>query len=343
MMSNADRVNFLNIGLMLAAFAVALFIPFELFLFAYAVLGPAHYLTEISWLQKRQFFTKRENDFWLIGGLAVILFLASPIAFTSFDQSDHYRTVAELTVLALGIALVFMLTGKIVPRILGAAAVALVTLVSVNVNVFFTMLVAVFVPTLVHVYVFTGFFMLYGALKDRSKTGYLAFGVFLLCPLLYLVLDPARFASAKYVLESYWKSFSALNSVMLGIDQPQTAGELSSAIERVFNSHAGLVAMRFVAFAYTYHYLNWFSKTSIIRWHQVSRRRLAIIGTLWAISIAVYAYDYSLGFKVLFCLSFMHLYLEFPLNHVSIIGTFREVRAMVTGAAPGLAAARRGA
>src|ERR1051326_2763929 len=156
MMSNADRVNFLNIGLMLASFAVALFIPFELFLFAYAVLGPAHYLTEISWLQKRQFFTKRENDFWLIGGLAVILFLASPIAFTSFDQSDHYRTVAELTVLALGIALVFMLTGKIVPRILGAAAVALVTLVSVNVNVFFTMLVAVFLPTLVHVYVFTG-------------------------------------------------------------------------------------------------------------------------------------------------------------------------------------------
>ena len=54
----ADRINYLNIGLMLASCAIALYIPFELFLFAYAVLGPAHYLTEISWLQKRRFFTR---------------------------------------------------------------------------------------------------------------------------------------------------------------------------------------------------------------------------------------------------------------------------------------------
>ncbi len=78
-LTKTDRINFLNIGLMLFSCVVALFIPFELFLFAYAVLGPAHYLTEISWLQKRQFFTKGEHDYWLLGGLAVLLFVSSPL------------------------------------------------------------------------------------------------------------------------------------------------------------------------------------------------------------------------------------------------------------------------
>ena len=45
---NTDRLNYVNIGLMLLSCLVAFFVPFELFLFSYAVLGPAHYLTEIS-------------------------------------------------------------------------------------------------------------------------------------------------------------------------------------------------------------------------------------------------------------------------------------------------------
>src|SRR5215471_2255896 len=233
-MSTTDRINYLNIGLMLASCAVALFVPFELFLFAYAVLGPAHYLTEISWLHKRNFFTKGPHDYWILGGLAVVLLIASPVFSKTFNQAEHFHTMAELTVLALGAALVFMMTSKASHRILGLAAVVAITLVSVNVSVFLTMLLAVFIPTLTHVYVFTGFFMIYGALKERSKTGYLAFAVFLLCPALYLVLDLARFASGKYVLESYWKHFSILNLAMLGIDQPQTVTDLAAAIEKVF-------------------------------------------------------------------------------------------------------------
>ena len=38
--------------------------------------------------------------------------------------------------------------------------------------------------------------------------------------------------------------------------------------------------------------------------------------------------DYSLGFQWLFVLSVTHIYLEFPLNHISIIGTFREARGL---------------
>ena len=54
-------VEYINIGLMLVAFVVASLIPFELFLFAYAVLGPLHYATEISWLYDRRFFAPRHR------------------------------------------------------------------------------------------------------------------------------------------------------------------------------------------------------------------------------------------------------------------------------------------
>ena len=53
-------------GLIFASFVIALYLPFELFLFAYAILGPAHYLTEISWLQKRRFFARAGYDGWVL-------------------------------------------------------------------------------------------------------------------------------------------------------------------------------------------------------------------------------------------------------------------------------------
>lgn len=325
-MSGTDRINFLNIGLMLLSCVVALFIPFELFLFAYAVLGPAHYLTEISWLQKRRFFTRGEHDYWLLGGLAVLLFLSSPLSSQGFSQQEHTTTVATYTFLALGSALVLMLLDRPMPRILGLAVVAALAFVAVNTAGFLIALLALFVPTLVHVYIFTGFFIIFGALKERSRSGYLAFAVFLACPVACWLIHPAKLMPSAYVTVSYFKNFALINMAVLGIDPPQTQGDLLNAARSVFESDTGLIVMRFIAFAYTYHYLNWFSKTSIIRWHQVGKQRLAIVAGLWLASVGLYIYNYSLGFKVLFCLSFMHLYLEFPLNHISIIGTFKEVR-----------------
>jgi hypothetical protein len=178
---NADRVNLLNIGLMMASCAVALFIPFALFLFAYAVLGPAHYLTEISWLEKRRFFTRGKHDFWLLGGLAAPIFVSAALSSGSFSREDPFQT-ATYTFLALGSALVLVLTDRIVPRIVGLAAVLALAFVLVDTTGFLAVLLGLFVPTLVHVYLFTGLFMIYGALKERSRSGYLAFLVFLLCP-----------------------------------------------------------------------------------------------------------------------------------------------------------------
>jgi hypothetical protein len=319
-----DRVNYLNIGLMLASCGIALYIPFELFLFAYAVLGPAHYLTEISWLKERHFFTRGKYDAWLIVALAALAFLAAP---ASYGLAESLKT-AKYTFLALGSALVFVLSNRIGPRILGLAAVAALGFIVVDATGPTALLFALFVPTLIHVYLFTGFFMIYGALKERSRSGFLAFAVFLLCPVLCLLIDPARITPSSYVIVSYWKNFSLLNLTMLGLGLPTTKAEGGIAGLKVFSSGTGLIVMRFIAFAYTYHYLNWFSKTSIIKWHEVGTRRLVTVGVLWLASVGLYIYDYSLGFKWLFILSVMHIYLEFPLNHISIIGTFRETRGL---------------
>ncbi len=43
-------------GLLLGALALAYLLPFELLVLSYTVLGPAHYLTEISWLHDRKYF-----------------------------------------------------------------------------------------------------------------------------------------------------------------------------------------------------------------------------------------------------------------------------------------------
>jgi len=94
--------------------------------------------------------------------------------------------------------------------------------------------------------------------------------------------------------------------------------------DSVFFSTIGIMLMRFIAFAYLYHYLNWFSKTEVIRWHKVPKLRFAAVIGLWLVACGLYAYDYSLGLSFLFFLSFSHVLLEFPLNIVSIIGIGQE-------------------
>ena len=71
---------------------------------------------------------------------------------------------------------------------------------------------------------------------------------------------------------------------------------------------------RFLAFAYTYHYLNWFSKTRIIGWHAISRARMAVIAVVYVTSLGLYVYDYRIGFLALLLLSMIHVFLEFPLD-----------------------------
>jgi hypothetical protein len=81
----------------------------------------------------------------------------------------------------------------------------------------------------------------------------------------------------------------------------------------------GIKIQVFIAFAYTYHYLNWFSKTSIIGWKKdLSKQKIAAILFIWIGAVGLYLYDYKTGLIALLFLSMLHVFLEFPLNVISI-------------------------
>jgi len=53
-------------------------------------------------------------------------------------------------------------------------------------------------------------------------------------------------------------------------------------------------------------------------------------------------YDYRLGLQWLFFLSFTHVVLEFPLNHLTFVGIGREIRDLLRGEQPRVAPAAAG-
>ena len=79
----------------------------------------------------------------------------------------------------------------------------------------------------------------------------------------------------------------------------------------------------------------------VMRWHEVGAKRLTAIGAVRLASVGLYLYDYAIGFKWLFVLSVTHIYLKFPLNRISIIGTFRDARAVRRAAGAGATRRRK--
>ena len=315
------QINFMNIGLMLLSLAAAMTLPFEVFLFSYAVLGPLHYLTEISWLHDRRFFTERKRDWTVLLGFTLLIGIGTVFVMGSHVVKPIETLVPDLFFIAFGLALVFVITKKWWSRVIGAAMLLLL-------SYFFhgstaqQMIFALYLPTLIHVFVFTGVFILYGSLKSRHYSGYLSCGVFVLCAAACFVLTPdtTGYVASDYVKDSYWPFW------MVNIKLSELLSLPSFTVENAFMSESSWMIMRFIAWAYLYHYLNWFSKTSIIGWHKVSKLRLGVILITWVASLVLYGLDYTVGFKWLFLLGSAHVLLEFPLNHRSFIGIGTEIR-----------------
>jgi hypothetical protein len=301
-----DQLNYLNILAMLVSAGLAVVIPFELVLLSYAILGPAHYLTEISWLNERKFFTLKKYDYAVVIAVAIIAYLLRlPFGYVVFY--------------AFGLSFILLVTGSIVYRMLAFCLLIAASYFLLSNNLMQTIF-GLYVPTLIHVYFFTGAFMLLGALKQKVVSGYAAFVVFLLCPVLLCVLFTSwHSATASWAMHSYGY-FGRINSTTLR----------SNTLD-IFNNPLSIILTRLIAFAYTYHYINWFSKTRIINWHHMSLTRGVIIGVIWIASVGLYFYNYSLGIKWLFLLSLVHVILEFPLNHRTFIGIGRELGERVHG------------
>ena len=315
-----DDINWLNVGLMIVACAGAIAAPFHVFLFAYIVLGPLHYLTEISWLHDRKYFTRRTiaRRWWL----ALVLITIPVLALAYFDNDPSRRIVSPV----VGIALIYVVFATAAAAIyvrdwrtgLGLALVLTLGLFSFrNFQTYAWAFLAVnLLTTIVHVFVFTGAFILLGALKSRSRVAILSLLVFASCAIVAARVT-APFAIPTAQVRQLYLGFELLNKELL---------LLFGRSQGVYGA-VGIGIMRLIAFAYLYHYLNWFSKTSIIKWHEVTRSRAAAILGFWLASGVIYLYDYRLGLGVLYILSMLHVFLEFPLNHQTFVDIGKSLRA----------------
>ena len=326
-------VNWVNIGLMVVSFVAASKLPFELFLFSYAVLGPLHYLTQISWLHDRKFFTPLRHDWMPLVGLALLYVLLVEYVLPGGYHLEGWGAWSpDVTFAAFGLALVIVVLKTWSLRLIGlipiAIGIALLHTEEHTADNAYYSIFAVYLPTLIHVYVFTGAFVLLGALRSKSPSGLFSFAVFVGCSVAVLLSrgDASGYSVSPYVKESY-KTFLTMNDYL---DAHFGSGILQR-MEDFFSDPFSVKMSRFIAFAYTYHFLNWFSKTSVIRWHQVPKSRFICVVILWLASVGIYAYDFLLGFRWLITLSLTHVYLEFPLNHQSFMGIGRELRRLVGG------------
>lgn len=322
-----SQINYLNVGLMIGSCVLAFAFPFELFLVSYAILGPLHYLTEISWLHDRNYFTehrpnrqkKRAHHGWLI--LVAVAMTALIVGLVAVEGGGAQLSpkweitfVYAVFVCALLVTEIRHRTRQLIT--LALAAVLLGLLATSR----FYVIAAFFLVTIIHVLIFTAGFILYGALKGKSVSGILSLLVFVLCAVSFFVYAPAGHATGEFVRGSY-RSFNGLNAELIKLFH---LGNAATSAD-VYQSAGGLMIMRLIAFAYTYHYLNWFSKTSIIKWHEVPKSRTAAIVAVWLGAVAFYAYDYDSGMLVLYFMSILHVMLEFPLNHRTFVAIGRQL------------------
>jgi hypothetical protein len=317
------QVNLLNIALMLVSTAVAFSVPFGLFLFAYAVLGPLHYLTQISWLHSRGYFTDGRRDYLALFAMVAALLLLKYVALDRYGLVEALPWAAAIVLVGLASSAAMAFSIGTAARLgLVAAAIAAAPLVvtgSVAQALLLTML-----PTLIHVFCFTALFLFYGALRGRSTSGVIAFGVFAACTAACFAVPAGEGTPPGAYVKDTYDLFSSVNVSLAGFLGIAGLGEGDA----VYVSPAGVMLMRFIAFAYTYHYLNWFSKTSIIQWHKVPVAWSIANVLLWIGAVSLYAWDFRTGVIVLFSLSWLHVFLELPLDFKTAAGIGQELGAI---------------
>src|ERR1041385_8817101 len=139
---NTNSINYINIGLMVVSCIVAFFIPFELFLFSYGVLGPLHYLTEIGWLHKKNYFTKGKYDFLFLTATCILL------VYWNYKPPKNFGLTADIIMFSLLSCIAFVFIKDWLYRfVIIALAVVFIGFLN-NSPQFFTW-VAIFLPTII--------------------------------------------------------------------------------------------------------------------------------------------------------------------------------------------------
>ena len=283
---------------MLLSLGVAYILPFELVLVSYAFLGPAHYLTQISWMHDRAYFSGTK---WLWVPLVALTGLIIYFS-TGLEKKDVIYFLYAGT-LAFCFSMGLAQTWKIRSILFLVVLLALSFLYEVWPSS--ALGFAILLPTVIHIYVFTGLFILLGVMKSSSRYGLLSFIVFLFCGIAFFLISPSdTIISVEFV-----------NRNLGDFD------DLSEYLAKIFSFNGNVdsdAMLGFLSFAYTYHYLNWFSKTEVIKWHLIPKARLVFITGIYVVSVGIYLVNFQIGLVVLLFLSVLHVMMEFPLNAFAI-------------------------
>jgi len=327
----AGQIDNLNIGLIIVSAILAFHFPLEIFIFSFAILGPLHYLTEINWLDKKDYFTKSSKRIWLWIGVVFSVIIVFPKLYFYLAESNESPLSAAIAFInswsnslifmsmILAVAFVFLKKKMYWIILLVAGAIGAFFL---NTNDTYVTVIGLLVPTVIHVYFFTLIFMLYGAKKSNSKIGYLSVVIALLVPIFFVGVDiaPGAYQFSIGMQDSYYQNNFHYTPILfakfIGISDGKTF-DIYGTME--------LRMMMFIAFIYLYHYLNWFSKTTIIQWHKsLTKLRSIAIVSIWILMMGLFYYDFRLGFIVALFFSLLHVILELPLNFMSIKGLFKR-------------------
>ena len=319
-------IDKLNCVLILISFIAACFLPFELFLFSYAILGPLHYLTETNWIRDKNYFVI--NKYWkyvvffaaLIYSLPLIfslpfwsIFLNNSVIYFLTKTLLTYTNIVLLFVFVSALFSIFFKTYKVF--IVSFITTVLFSLWAYKTDLYI-LTIGLLLPSIINVYFFTILFMLYGMKKKKNVFNIINVVAIILLPLsLYFIdVDIFNYKFPEIIKENYMNNnFHVLNANLahiLGVYED---------LRFFFYEKIDLKIQIFIAFAYTYHYLNWFSKTSIIGWHrQLNKNKSIIILLIWILNLAAYYYDYRLGLIISIFFSISHVMLEFPINILTI-------------------------
>ncbi|HYR27316.1 MAG TPA: hypothetical protein VEU30_02550, partial [Thermoanaerobaculia bacterium] len=214
----SDSVERVNSALMAAACVAAFLAPFHVFLLAYAVLGPLHYLTEISWLHDRDYFAPRRGPrrWWLLlvgAAMAVLLY--------GYVSNDLLQRPVSPT-LEIGMVYLVFASAALLLYVRHPVNAAVLVLMVVAALAMFSdargyALLAYFIVTIVHVLVFTAAFVLHGALRRKSGAALVSLGVFIACVAsFFLVRTPAAFETSARIREIY-SFFEPLNQQLIAL------------------------------------------------------------------------------------------------------------------------------
>lgn len=288
-MLGVKNLDQFNLALIILCAGLSYILPFELVLLSYAILGPAHYLTQINWLHQRKYFAPNWPFLYPALAATVISVLFSGVR-------------GPALFIAVILAIISVLQIRQLYGWLIAAVACLVYLPLASHLSVLELAFAVLLPTVIHVFVFTVVFMLGGALRSRSVWGMAAVGAMLVCSILFFIFPPSH----QPVFEGFVSANSPLFSRIL-----EKLGHTFG-----FTPTPTLMGsfMAFLSFAYTYHYLNWFSKAEVIHWHKTTPFAWGCIIICYLMAVGTYLYDYQTGFLLLLFLSLLHVVLEFPLN-----------------------------